>query len=445
MTDFECAECGYVSVKWMGRCPSCRQWDCLVEASSYDISEEGGESYISSPAIKLSEVSAESGSRISSGLKGFDRLFGGGFVRGETLLLGGPPGVGKSTLFLQLAGALSKKGKKILYISGEENPAQIKLHSERLSVKGENIRLLANSDLGAAEKEIRKKSPDVIFTDSIQAVALPSETGSPGTIKQVKKSTARLVSIAKNSGALLFISGQITKQGSIAGPKLLEHMVDAVAYIDAIDSELRILNIVKNRFGPCGDFLLYRMGSEGLGEEEDLSAARSGPSPAGEVITCIKSGSRYQTARIQALVSESYFEYPLRRTSGFSRQRLLMLSAIASRHMKLKLAASDIYLNVGGGINISARSADLAVLAALYSNIKGIPPPEKSIFIGETGLAGEVCGVSDMERRLNFAERNGFKIAVVPRKEGMQRQGGLKVISLKDVGGIKNIIKRSGS
>ncbi len=442
MTDFECVECGYGSVKWLGRCPSCSQWDTVVQVSKFagGGSQETLEDVIVSEPVRLSEVSSETSEKIKSGLKELDRLFGGGFVEGEVILIGGPPGVGKSTLFLQLAGSFSKSGKKVLYISGEENPSQIKIHASRLGIGGENIILMAVSDLTAAEKEIELNSPDVVIVDSIQAVAVPGESGAPGSLKQVKRSTAKLVSVAKNTKCIVFISGQITKEGSIAGPKVLEHMVDAVSYIDILETDLRIITTAKNRFGACGDFLLYKIGSSGLKEHKQPAAGAAQESIAGQAVVCVRTGSRFQAARIQALVSESYFEYPLRRTSGFSRERLLMLSAIASRHMGMKLSSSDIYLNVGGGLKISERSADIGVLAALYSNLAGKAPPAGTIFIGEAGLAGEVSPADDIERRLKFAESNKFSTAVISSKNTAVKSG-IKTIRIGKVKELKNIIK----
>ncbi len=441
MTDFECVECGYGSVKWLGRCPSCSQWDTIVQVSKFTgpDTEAALEDVLVSEPVRLSDISHESSDKIKSGLKELDNLFGGGFVEGEVILLGGPPGVGKSTLFLQIAGSFSRSGSKVLYISGEENPSQIKIHSTRLGISGENIVLFAVSDLSAAEKEIDRISPDVVIVDSIQAVAVPGETGAPGSVKQVKRSTAKLVSAAKNTKCIVFISGQITKEGSIAGPKVLEHMVDAVAYIDILEADLRIISTAKNRFGACGDFLLYKIGSSGLKEQKQPAAGAAEESIAGQAAVCVKTGSRFQAARIQALVSESYFEYPLRRTSGFSRERLLMLSAIASKHMGMKLSSSDIYLNVGGGMKINERSADIGVLAALYSNLAGKPPPPGTIFIGEAGLAGEVSPAVDIERRLKFAESNKFSTAVISSKNTAVKSK-IKTIQIEKVKELKNIL-----
>ncbi|MGM0568034.1 MAG: ATPase domain-containing protein [Elusimicrobiota bacterium] len=443
MNGFECVECGYDSVKWLGRCPACGSWDSIVERASFSAADKSGDSeeLMSCEPVALKDISSEGLEKISSGLRGFDLLLGGGFVAGEVVLLGGPPGVGKSTLFLQVAGSFSKKGKKVLYISGEENPAQIKTHALRLGIEEANISVLSSSKLDAAEDEIKKNSPDIIVVDSIQAVAVSGESTAAGSVKQVKKSTAKLVSIAKNNRCVVFISGQITKQGSIAGPKILEHMVDAVAYMDVIDSDVRIVSTAKNRFGPCGDFLILKLTSSGLREQVQSPASKAAESMAGQAFVCVKTGARYQYTHIQALVNKSYFEYPLRRTSGFSRQRLLMLSAIASKHMKLNLGTSDIYLNAGGGLKIAERSADIGVLAALYSNIKDLAPPPATVFIGEAGLAGEVSGVNDIERRLKFAAGNSFEKAVVSFKNSKVRVPGIKLFPLKKVSELKDIIK----
>ena len=266
---FECVECGYATMKWLGKCPACSEWNTFIEVKEEEEEPVSkGVNVLNLAASPLSEVSASETERISTGFPGFDRLLGGGVVPGAIILLGGAPGVGKSTLFLQLAGALSNLGKKVLYVSGEENSSQIKIHANRLGVKGDNISVLASGNISSIRKEAVEFEPEIIFIDSIQAVADPAGGGAPGTVKQVKMSGQAITTLAKTSWAPVFLSGQISKQGDIPGPKLLEHMVDAVLYMEALEGKERVVSAEKNRFGSCGDFLLMSLEESGLKELE---------------------------------------------------------------------------------------------------------------------------------------------------------------------------------
>ena len=433
---FECAECGYGSMKWLGRCPSCSQWDTFVEDSGPDCIPDPESDLVNSGAEELSRVTPGQLERVKTGFPGMDRLLGGGAVGGEIVLLGGPPGIGKSTLFLQMAGLMSSKGKRVLYVSGEENPSQIRIHADRIKVSGENITVFSSGNI----KDIRQISgdirPDVIFVDSIQAVADTDGGGAPGTVKQVKKSGQAMTALAKNSGSVVFLSGQITKQGDIAGPKLLEHMVDAVIYMEPREGDERVLTAAKNRFGPCGEFLVLAMGESGLADSgghlfpEDL---RNTPA-AGRAYCCIRAGRSLTSAEIQTLATPSYFEYPVRRTSGFSRERLMMLSAIVVKHLGVKLANTDIYLNVSGPARAGERSSDLAAVASLYSGCRELPIPGDTVFAGEVGLGGEMRPLRDAGERRSFAEINGFRKILLPAgSPGAGEKEGVECIYLENI------------
>jgi len=443
---FECAECGRVSMKWLGKCPSCGEWDTYTESGEFGQEPSSSEGLLDAGAETLSRVKVSSRERIKTGIPGLDRLLGGGVVPGEVILLGGPPGVGKSTLFLQIAGKMASSGKKVLYVSGEESPSQIKIHADRLKINGENITVLGSGNLENLRILAGKLSPEAVFVDSVQAVADPSGGGAPGTVKQVKLSGQKITALAKNSSSVFFLSGQITKQGDMAGPKLLEHMVDAVLYIEPGDGNERVVSAVKNRFGSCGDFLLLSLGSRGLTEAENPGAdagMRNRVIP-GRAYCCVKSGKRVVTAEIQALLSPSYFEYPLRRTSGFSRERLLMLSAVAEKYLGAKASGMDIYMNVSGVTRLQERSADLAAVTALYSGISGIAVPGNMVFMGELGLGGEVRRLRDAAERYAFASRNGFKSVVIPGSSGKIKRQQAEIIFIDQLSRIKEIIASDG-
>jgi len=439
---FECIECGYVSAKWLGRCPSCREWDTFENTEKYGkkgkaLSQKG---LIRSEPKKLTEIKSTETGRQKCGISGLDRLLGGGVVRGEVILVGGAPGIGKSTLFLQIASNISAAGKNVLYISGEESPAQIKIHAERLRVEGGNITVVSSGDLMEAETAVNEISPDAIFIDSIQAVADPESSGSPGTLNQVKRCGQILTSWAKSSMAPVFISGQITKQGNIAGPKVLEHMVDAVLYMDGIEAGQRIVSAAKNRFGSCGDFVLFNLTDSGLEEALDIVSKTEENTVIGQSGSCLRTGARFVPFELQSLVSNSYFEFPLRRTSGYSRERLLMLTAICVKHLGLKLGNMDVYLNVSGPNRVNERASDLAVVAAVLSSCRNTGISNKTVFFGEVGLNGEVRPLKDLKLRLDFAARNNFKEAVIPAKEKEISVKGLKLQRINHVKELEKVL-----
>ncbi len=444
---YECADCGYQSAKWMGRCPACSRWETFIdiEKEKKAAGGSGGRGTFKSERMKLSSVKSKSTERIKSRINGIDRLLGGGAVKGEVVLLGGPPGIGKSTLFLQIADNLGRDNGSVLYVSGEENPSQIKVHADRLGISGEGITILCSGNLNEVEEVVEELNPDFVFIDSIQAVADSNDGGSPGSVKQVKKSGQRVAAAAKNTGSVFFISGQITKQGDIAGPKVLEHIVDAVFYMDMVENNVRIISAAKNRFGSCGDFVLFDLSQKGLREMENIERVdKKGEKPAqGSAFCAINSGQRKLVVEIQSLVSPSYFEYPLRRTSGFSRQRLLIISAITVKHMGLNLSGKDIYLNVSGTGMVNERSGDLAVAASLYSSCREVCIPSEFMFMGEVDLNGKVRPLKDAKLRAAFARRNGFSEVVLSGYGEKIKVSGVKFHYINHIRELKNLIKES--
>ncbi len=440
---FVCIECGHSESKWLGRCPRCDEWDTFQEESVTESPGVIAKEVLRGKAEKLSEIDCSLYERIISGWSGFDRLIGNGVVKGEVILFGGPPGVGKSTIFLQLAERYSQNGKKVLFVSGEENPGQLKIHADRLNVRGVNITVLGSGDLAEVYKAMEELNPDMVFVDSIQAVADPDYSGMPGSLMQVKKSGLKLTTIAKNTGATVFISGQITKQGDIAGPKVLEHMVDAVVYMDYLETSSRIISITKNRFGSCGDFILYSLNDDGLEELDDINRSKimSGNRKVpGQITSCTRVGSRLVVVELQTLVTGSYFEYPLRRTSGFSRERLLMINAIVEKHLGLKLGSLDVYLNVSGGNKVTERVSDLGVAGSIYSSMNNIPVSNKVMFLGEMGLNGEIRPQQDVMERIKFAKRNNFEKVVLSGYGKKIEEKEIKLEYIKNINELKGII-----
>ncbi|MFC2048633.1 ATPase domain-containing protein [Elusimicrobiota bacterium] len=443
---FECVECGYGCSKWLGKCPGCSAWNTIVEVeqfaeSSPDIISKN--SILKSESLKLTDIKIEDLERIPAGISGIDRILGGGMVKGEVVLLGGPPGVGKSTLFLQLAGRIACAGNRVLFVSGEENALQVKMRADRLGIDENNITVMSSGDFAEIEKMIREEMPFIVFIDSIQTVVDNSSSGTQGSIKQVKHCGQKLTVLAKNTGTVIFISGQITKQGEIAGPKVLEHMVDAVLYISSLESNERMINAVKNRFGASGDYVLLNITKKGLIEVGKRTFDENRHSVViGQSTSCIRVGLRLVPVELQALVAGSYFEYPLRRVSGYSRERLLMICAILEKHLSLKLGSSDVYLNISGGNRVEERISDLAVASSIVSCYLNIPVSKDVMFIGELNLSGEIRSVKDIEDRLNFAVSNNYTTIVVP---GRSRSAGIdsekiKIISINSISELENVL-----
>jgi len=404
---YECIECGYKSAKWMGKCPACGSWESFVE-----VSEEKNKTTLKpSKVLKINEIEKEEIERFSSGDAELDLVLGGGIVPGSLVLIGGSPGVGKSTLMLKLAGNLNKK---VLYVAGEESPGQIKIRAERLGVKNKNLFLMPEIVLENIIEEI-KKEYDLVIIDSIQTIYSQNLQSAPGSVSQVREATFELMRIAKEKKIPIFIIGHITKEGSIAGPRVLEHMVDTVLYFEGeTNRELRILRAFKNRFGSTSEIGIFEMTSKGLISAKNKSFFSKKATP-GSAITVILEGTRPIVLEVQALVSESY-SIPKRSATGFDLSRLNMILALLEKKLNLPLNQYDVFINVTGGIKINEPAADLAIISAIVSSFRNRPISKESVFIGEVSLVGDIRDVAGLETRLKEAANLGFKKAIVPSK-----------------------------
>ncbi|MDR1677573.1 MAG: DNA repair protein RadA [Deltaproteobacteria bacterium] len=424
---FVCGQCGNISSVYLGRCPSCQSWDSFTEVNlaptgskhNPALADFGGES-----AVVLAEVPEENTVRFKTGLDELDRVLGGGLTPGAVVLLAGEPGVGKSTLLLQAAGGTAQQGGKLLYVTGEESAGQVKSRAERLGLDLESLWVLPETSLETIENVVLKDKWDVLVVDSIQTVQIPelgSQAGSPG---QLRECAARLTTLAKTKGLPLWLVGHITKEGHIAGPKLLEHLVDTVLYFEGErDRTLRILRSFKNRFGPVNETGIFEMTGTGLGQVRNPSALFLAERPkgaSGSVVTSIMEGNRPLLMEIQALVSPSPLAMPRRQTVGVDTTRMSLLSAVLEKKARVRLYDRDIFVNVAGGAKIGEPAADLAVAAAIASSWLDKSLPSDLVIVGEVGLAGEVRRVGRLKERLAEAARMGFKRAVAPMLEAAQ-------------------------
>ena len=405
---FECIECGYKSAKWMGKCPACGSWESFVEVSEQKSTKS---SLKPSKILKFDEIEKEEIERFTSNDSELDLVLGGGIVPGSLVLIGGSPGVGKSTLMLKLAGNLDKK---VLYVAGEESPGQIKIRADRLGIKNKNLFLMPEIVVENILEEI-KKGYDLVIIDSIQTIYSENITSAPGSVSQVREATFELMRIAKESKTPIFIIGHITKEGSIAGPRVLEHMVDTVLYFEGDASrELRILRSFKNRFGSTSEIGIFEMSKQGLVSAKNKSFFSKKPLP-GSAITVVLEGTRPIVLEVQALVSESY-GVPKRSATGFDLPRLNMILALLEKKLNIPLNQYDVFVNVTGGIRINETAADLAVIAAIISSFKNRPISKESVFIGEVSLVGDIRDIPGLDIRIKEAANLGFKKAIVPSK-----------------------------
>lgn len=418
---FECQHCGFQSSKWQGRCTNCGTWDSLVELKASQIKDLKvmRDVQTSSKPLPITEVSFEDIERFSSTQEEFDIVLGGGIVRGGLYLIGGSPGVGKSTLLLKVSGSLAKKGQKVLYVSGEESASQIKMRANRLDCVDEHLFLLNEIELNIIKTHLVSKEFEVCIIDSIQTIFSESIMSVPGSVSQVREVTFELMRLAKEYGIAIFIIGHITKEGSIAGPRVLEHMVDCVLYFEGDpSSELRILRGFKNRFGTTSDVGIFEMKQNGLVSAKNASKLffSQKRKAAGSAITVLLEGSRALILEIQALVSESSFANPKRAATGFEINRLNMLLALLEKKLDIPLKGYDVFINVTGGIKISETSADLAVVAAILSSLHNRVLNNDVAFIGEVSLIGDIREVSNIDARLKEMENYGFKNAILAKK-----------------------------
>ncbi len=436
---YVCQQCGYVSPKWLGRCPDCDQWNTFSEEivrPSSTAKRDVGVPFNAPQA--LSQVVSSDHRRTGTGISEFDRVLGGGIVPGSVVLIGGDPGIGKSTLLTQVSSNLSRKGT-VLYVSGEESPEQIKLRADRLGVATDDFYIVPETEIGQVEACISSVKPGMVVIDSIQTMYDPSLESAPATVSQVRSCCSVLTRIAKTTGIPIFIVGHVTKEGAIAGPRVLEHMVDTVLYFEGDRHQIyRILRAVKNRFGSTDELGIFEMREEGLTEvsnpSEILLSERSMHGP-GSVVAASMEGSRPLLVEVQALVATSYFAAPRRMVTGVDFNRTMLILAVLEKRVGLSFANQDVFVNVAGGVKIMEPALDLAIAVAVASNLKELEVDPRAIVIGEVGLAGEVRGISQMDKRVNEAERLGFERAIVPAHslKKTARNGKIKLAGVDSV------------
>ena len=442
-----CQECGYESSKWMGQCPGCKAWNSFAEepVSTGKKASGGGKSVSrqqSEPVI-LKEISLKEDERQTTNIGELDRVLGGGIVPGSLVLVGGDPGIGKSTLLLQVCRNLAENGNSVLYISGEESLRQIKLRANRIGTFNENLQLLCETNLDTVREVMERKKPDVAIVDSIQTM-FDEEIGSaPGSVSQVRESTNVLMQIAKGLGITIFIVGHVTKEGNVAGPRVLEHMVDTVLYFEGDrHASYRILRAVKNRFGSTNEIGVFEMRREGLVEVENPSEYMLSGKPenaSGSVVACSMEGTRPILIEIQALVCQSNFGMPRRTAAGTDYNRVNLLMAVLEKRIGLPLSNYDAYVNIAGGIKMNEPAIDLGIIMALVSSYKNRAIDEKMIVFGEVGLSGEVRAVSMPEQRVAEAKKLGFETCILP-KVCLDMVKEIKGIKLLGVGNISDAI-----
>ena len=417
-TAFICQECGYQSARWLGKCPTCGKWNSLVEERlDIDTSLREERRLSSAKPSPIDSIKTQPEERFLTGISEFDHVLGGGIVAGSLVLLAGSPGIGKSTLLLQVAGSLAASGKRCLYVSGEESLEQVKLRAERLRIDSPKLIIFSETNLQEIVTQIKQVEPNFAIIDSIQTLYDEDFSGSPGSIGQVKQCAEQLLYLAKSRRIPVFLSGQITKEGAIAGPKVLEHIVDAVLYFEGSRDHLyRILRVDKNRYGTTSEISIFEMKSDGLHQVLNPSQIfLEGRIPtAGTVVVAPLEGTRPLLVELQALVTRANFNLPRRQVSGLDYNRVLLLIAVLEKNFNLHLENSDIFLNIAGGVKIYEPACDLGVIAAIYSGVKNRPVGESAVIIGEVGLTGEVRGVSFIEKRVSEAEKLGFKTCILP-------------------------------
>lgn len=425
-THYICQNCGYASIRWLGKCPSCEQWDTLVE----EVIKETRSKEVGIPqdsvVYSLPQINIGLSKRVEIGINEFDRLLGGGIVPGSVILLGGEPGIGKSTLLLQVACALSRRDISVLYVTGEESLEQTKLRAERLGLKGESLLLLNETNIDVIINHINNQKPQVVIIDSIQIVYLSALSSAPGSVAQVRECASALTNVVKRQGISLFLIGHVTKTGAIAGPRVVEHLVDTVLYFEGeTHNKYRILRTLKNRFGSTEEIGIFNMRADGLHEvtnpSEIFLSERETPASGSIVVASIE-GTRPILVEIQALVAPTIFGMPERRTIGLDYRRLAILLAVLEKRVGLKLQNQDVFVNVVGGIKLNEPAVDLGVVLAVVSSFKEIPIPAGTVAIGEVGLGGEIRPVSHIERRLSEIERLGFKKVILPQKNATTKK-----------------------
>ena len=444
-TCFACTACGYESSRWAGRCPGCGAWNTLEETVAAPNLKSAAPKApkqrpgTGSAAMLLKDIPEDATVRISTGISELDRVLGGGIVEGGLMLIGGDPGIGKSTLLLQVCAHLCRQGQKVLYVSGEESAKQIKLRARRLGIDVPGLYVLAENALDNVEEKLQQLQPDVAVVDSIQTMYRPEMASAPGSVSQIRECTSLLMRLCKESGTAIFLVGHVTKEGAIAGPRMLEHMVDVVLYFEGDrQQEYRLLRAVKNRFGSVNELGVFQMTEKGMEivenpSEQLLSHRAKGAS--GSVVFCGLEGSRPLLCDVQALASQSYFGTPRRTVGGADTGRVALLLAVLEKRANQKTYNQDVYINVAGGLELSEPAADLALCMAVTSSLKDESIGADVAVMGEVGLAGEVRAIPQCERRIAECQRLGFTTVMLPRENlrRMKAPEGMKLIGVDTV------------
>lgn len=443
---FFCQNCGHEESKWLGQCPMCKEWNTFAEEKVVSIKGQKSSGEKQVQAVTLSSVTTDEDERMKTELAELDRVLGGGIVPGSLVLVGGDPGIGKSTLLLQVCQKLSAMNKKVLYISGEESLKQIKLRANRMGEFSENLYLLCETSLNLIQTAIERERPDVVVIDSIQTMYNEEIGSAPGSVSQVRESTNVFMQLAKGMNIAIFIVGHVTKEGTVAGPRVLEHMVDTVLYFEGDrHASYRILRGVKNRFGSTNEIGVFEMRKEGLVEVENPSEFMLSGKPenaSGSVVACAMEGTRPMLMEIQALVCKSNFGMPRRTAAGIDYNRVNLLMAVLEKRVGLPLSGYDAYVNIAGGIRMNEPAVDLGIIMAVASSYKNRPVSEDTIVFGEVGLSGEVRAVTMPEQRVAEAKKLGFKVCVVPEVslKSIGKVEGIEVIGVKSVNQTMNLL-----
>lgn len=441
-TVFFCTECGYESRKWMGQCPSCRSWSTFSEEPVTRIrasGRQGGSSAARAAAeimpVRIDDISTEPEARISTGFDEFSRVLGGGIVPGSLILVGGDPGVGKSTLLLQTAAKIAEK-HSVIYISGEESLKQIRLRARRIGEMGGDLRFVAETDIDRIISMLEKEKPDLCVIDSIQTMSTADSQSVPGSVSQVRECSQRMMICAKQNNIATFLVGHVTKEGTVAGPRVLEHIVDTVLYFESGEQfGYRVLRSAKNRFGSTNEIGVFEMSGEGLKEvlnpSEYLLEGRF-KNATGAVVTCLIEGSRAMLMEVQGLAADTQYGIARRQANGMDYNRMVMLLAVLQKRAGVNIGQMDVYVNIAGGMKITQPSADLAVILAVMSSLRNVPVPEDTVVFGEVGLSGEVRSVPQASDRIREAERLGFRRVIMPAVslKGMERPRQIETIGI---------------
>ena len=446
-TVFVCSECGNESPKWLGKCPACNSWNTFYEQKIEKYTDTNKvERKINNTPKPLNSYVGQEANRTSTGYLELDRVLGGGLVKGSLILLGGEPGIGKSTLILQLCEKVQGDGN-VLYVSGEESAEQIKLRADRLEVKNNELMFLGETDIDVIKDAIFEMKPKLVIIDSIQTMYSEEITAAAGSVSQVREITAQIMRMCKAQQITTIIIGHVTKEGNIAGPRVLEHMVDTVLYLEGERyNTYRILRAVKNRFGSTNEIGMFEMRQEGMCEvtnPSDILITEREDNPSGSCILASVEGTRPILVEIQALTSQTVFGLPKRTANGFDYNRLAVLIAVLEKKAGLSLGNQDVYLNVAGGMKITEPAADLGIIATVASSYKNIPISQTTVVMGEVGLTGEVRRINLIEKRLKEAEKLGFKTCIIPEnnKKGLKDEYKLDIIGVKNIGEMLRILK----